>query len=447
MVRNANRNMKAGEQLKQPKSADDEEPSDSEDRMIELDLSDPVANMPLLSGYFHLIDLDVDHEEMEDAEDDSYAGITAEFCKLDFALHKKDPSSGELCLTFEKSRFSARHCRILFSCSLCFRLPYVVCTVVPMFRFLLDASPGCKNGVHYKVDLKTFAALARMHDSKSPSVKALELSGVVFHESRCGSTLVANALAAMNPAENRVYSESAPPIEALSSICGEAYKFCSLDQAAQILSDVIYLMSRTADDAEKRVFFKIQSIGTRNIQVFQHAFPHTPWIFVYRDPVQVMMSQLANGATHANCVRPRKFKHTVATDLAHKKGKRVEDLSDVEYCALHLATITESAVTAMQREPHLGTPVNYVNLPDILYKDIIPNKFGVQLSQAEIDNIIRVSSVYSKGTNGRKKEFKDDSKTKEKLASVEVREASHLFLDDSYSILESGGIVLKTVMT
>ena len=84
------------ESQRKPKAEVEEEPSDSEDRMIELDLEDAKANAPLLSGKFHLIDLHVDHEALAEAEDDSYAGITAEFCKLDFALHKKDPSSGEL---------------------------------------------------------------------------------------------------------------------------------------------------------------------------------------------------------------------------------------------------------------------------------------------------------------------------------------------------------------
>ena len=35
--------------------------------------------------------------------------------------------------------------------------------------------------------------------------KILKLHGVVFHESRCGSTLVANSLAAFNPERKRVY--------------------------------------------------------------------------------------------------------------------------------------------------------------------------------------------------------------------------------------------------
>ena len=285
--------------------------------------------------------------------------------------------------------------------------------------------------------------MARAHDANPTGVKTLKLSGVVFHESRCGSTLVANALAAMNPAENRVYSESAPPIAALRNFCGEDYSRCSLKQAARILSDIIYLMSRSRDPLEERVFFKIQSIGTRNIEVFQTAFPHTPWIFVYRDPVQVMMSQLANGPKYANCVRPRTGKSSLVSGLSHFKGVRIKDLSDEEYCALHLATITEAAVKAMQRDPQHGTAVNYAKLPEALYTDIIPNKFGVPLSTIEINNIIKISSVYSKGTSGRQGKFKDDSQHKEKSATTAVRDAARFFLDESYATLERGGMALS----
>ena len=77
--------------------------------MIEVSLEDPEENKPLLSGEYHLIDLQVDnYDELAEADEDSYAGITAEFCMLDFSLHKKDPSSGELRTNMESN----------FSCSL-----------------------------------------------------------------------------------------------------------------------------------------------------------------------------------------------------------------------------------------------------------------------------------------------------------------------------------------
>jgi hypothetical protein len=321
---------------------------------------------------------------------------------------------------------------------------------VPMFRFLVDASSGCQKGVHYLVDLKEFVSLARKHDSVIPNdVKVLHLGGVVFHESRCGSTLVANALSAWNPSQSRVYSESAPPVAALRSVCGETYAACSLQQAAQVLSDTVYVMSRTRDFREHHVFFKIQSVGTRNLPVFQAAFPNVPWIFVYRDPVQVMMSQLKGGSKYANCVRPRYQKNTLVSNLVHRHvHKKVSELSDEEYCAAHLATLTEAAVDALQTEPRRGRAVNYETLPDSLFQDILPNHFGIPLSDEEINNIRQISSVYSKGVGGRQGEFQSDSAKKEKMASPEVRDAVKLFLDESFQTLQQlsrvggGGVVV-----
>ncbi len=94
------------ETRKKPKVvAEEEDPSEEEDLMIELSLENPEENKPLLSGKYHLIDLEVDYDELDEAEDGSYAGITAEFCMLDFSLHKKDPSSGESRTSVEIASF------------------------------------------------------------------------------------------------------------------------------------------------------------------------------------------------------------------------------------------------------------------------------------------------------------------------------------------------------
>jgi hypothetical protein len=48
----------------------------------------------VLSGHLHLVDLHVVQEEMSRAPSNSYAGIYGMFCRLDWSLHKKDPSAG-----------------------------------------------------------------------------------------------------------------------------------------------------------------------------------------------------------------------------------------------------------------------------------------------------------------------------------------------------------------
>lgn len=199
-----------------------------------------------------------------------------------------------------------------------------------MFRLLVDRS--CRNDNTYSYDLKKIVELAKAMDENNSTAHSIKLSGFIFHESRCGSTLVANALTAMDPIEHRVYSESKPPMSAMTA-CGVTGKPC------QLLRDVVYMMGRTGDPNEQRMFFKMQSSGSRYIDVMRDSFPDTPWVFVYREPVQIMMSQLKKRRpARANCVRhmahykmPESTKNFLATI-----GRGAEGLSHVEKCALHL---------------------------------------------------------------------------------------------------------------
>jgi hypothetical protein len=310
-----------------------------------------------------------------------------------------------------------------------------------------------------RVNLKKAREMAQKADDGNmfPEAKNLILSGVAFHESRCGSTLVANSLIAMNPAKHRVYSESPPPLAALSlcsrALDGDDEGPCSIEQGAQVLQDALYFMGRSQDPQEERFFLKIQSVGTRSLEIFRQAFPSTPWIFVYRDPVQVMMSHFAHGKRAANCLRqmqnpPRVVQQLVAEKRRHlSKAERQDDeegeedthhgrMSAEEYCAAHLATLTETAAAHIQLSNGLGRAVNYVSLPKAMYEEILP-AWGLHVTSQEIQNILDISGHYSKGRGIQKKEWKDDSQKKVEMASPEIQDASKMFLQDSYNLLET----------
>jgi hypothetical protein len=310
-----------------------------------------------------------------------------------------------------------------------------------MFRDIV-AHSDCDDP--FEVDLKKVAYLARQRDEQVQEndnedvPKVLNLTAVAFHESRCGSTLVANSMIAMNPMKHRTYSESSPPISAMVNICGADYSSCSQEQAAKILQDVIYLMSRTDDPREERVFFKFQSITSRSISTFQMAFPKVPWMYIYRDPVQVMMSHVKDdpNLNHAICTRSMHGGRPPSPieEIAKRHGRRggARDLQRAEYCASHLAMLTESAVNSLN---DVAIPVNYDQLPDILWEKIMPSIFGRPLTQMEIDNLESISHEYSKGRGNRAGEFKGDSEQKERAASEEVRAAAKEFLQESFDTL------------
>ncbi len=358
-------------------------------------------------------------EESDTGSFPSYNGIYGTFCTLDWQLHKDDPS------TF------------------------------PMFRDLVDSSPQCAKKFRInQVNLFDLVQLAREQDQVYPEqTKVMTLSGVVFHESRCGSTLTANILAAVNPKAHRVYSESPPPIAVLGgSICGDDYSTCSRRVAASILKDVMYLMSRTNRPLEEeRVFFKIQSIGSRHLKTFTTAFPQTPYLMVYRDPVQVMMSHLKGGHLRsANCVRARGSPplSVVKTVKRYTPRTTVQEIRPEDYCAAHLGSITEAM---LHDRTDFGVPINYGILTDTLYNDVLPYWLSIpRLSDEQLATVQGVAAVYSKNRGGNRVEgnFQSDSQKKEEMASAAVRSAAQTYLTPSYNELEKvSKVALERITT
>lgn len=216
-----------------------------------------------------------------------------------------------------------------------------------MFRDVVAESRDCSHR-RFSYDFKSIVQAAKLRDEDTATTeiktKSMLPSGFVFHESRCGSTLIANSLVAADPIGHRVYSESGPPITALRA-CGSSSSSsnqCHPKSAAALLRDVIYMMGRTNDiHKEHSTFFKIQSIGTLSLPIFRLAFPSVPWIFVYRDPVHVMMSQLdvpGGDIRRSNCMRSmmRPSMEYLDAIQEHANGRSVNDLVGVEHCAAHL---------------------------------------------------------------------------------------------------------------
>lgn len=98
-------------------------------------------------------------------------------------------------------------------------------------------------------------------------------------------------------------------------------------------------MGRTVDpDGDKRLFFKIQSSGTKYMDVALEAFPDSPWVFVYRDPVQVLMSQFQRGVQAAICVRQLKDIPKGSKEVLKGMERKVRNLDPFEKCAFHLVS-------------------------------------------------------------------------------------------------------------
>ena len=210
--------------------------------------------------------------------------------------------------------------------------------------------------------------------------KSLEPTGFVFHESRVGSTLVANLFA--SDKDSMVFSESAPPASVLLHCNG-----CSRERQVDYFRATVHLMCRS--NFHRRCFFKFQSITVTMIHIALEAFPNTPWVFLYRKPVETMMSHGKKGS----------FKNAVC--LRSKRGKTPEDISrsleahtqtntlvpDEAWCAAHLNMLCLHALRAEKKFGRVlgsgrrrGMLLPYESLPGSLALIVLP-LFGV----SEID--------------------------------------------------------------
>jgi len=207
-----------------------------------------------------------------------------------------------------------------------------------MFRDLVGASHHCQDH-SVELNMEKIVKQARHYDEHSQGAPhELAIGGLVFHETRCGSTLTANLLSASDPAAHRVYSEASPLLTAMLGCTGSS---CDKQKHNDLIRDTLYLMGRSSDPREKRVFYKIQSVGVRNIATLTNVIPQVPWIFIYRNSVEVIMSHFKDASitNRAVCLRGRNRPHPLIMEIAETHGRDAKTLSNAEYCAAHLVCV------------------------------------------------------------------------------------------------------------
>lgn len=126
----------------------------------------------------------------------------------------------------------------------------------PMFRDLISMS-NCRGSNKRRESLSVL--MKEISDKKGLlDGRIIAPTAFVFHESRVGSTLVANTLA--SDPFSMVFSESAPAANALLHC-----RTCTLERNIEIFRDVITLMGRSP--IHRHLFFKFQSITSTKMHI------------------------------------------------------------------------------------------------------------------------------------------------------------------------------------
>lgn len=242
-------------------------------------------------------------------------------------------------------------------------------------------------------------------------------AGFIFHMSRCGSTLVLQMLAALD--KNIVISEAAP-IDAVLRANWRDPRITD-EQRITWLRGLISAYARPRN-GEQRFFIKFDSWHTLELPLIQRAFPEAPWIFMYRDPVQVLVShQRQRGGAMAGLV-PSQWLGLDQLALG--------EVSPDEYTSRLLKRICECALQHLNGHARL---INYTQLPAAVPAEIATH-FQTTFSSADLEAMFRSAQFDAKN---RSMTFVADTTDKERAAGAELRQLAETWLTPVYNALEA----------
>jgi len=255
----------------------------------------------------------------------------------------------------------------------------------------------------------------------------LQPSAFVFHSSRCGSTLVANACRAL---DGSIVVSEAPVIDKLVS------RFFT-DAGPSSGKEMLYLvLVKAAISAfgqrrlgnEKHFFVKFACTSSLQMSRLRRIFPTVPFVFLYRDPVEVMVSNLRS---IPQWMRPESNPATAAA-IADVELNQVDAIGPEEFCGRVLGRFFSEADSNRDSNTSL---INYNRLSPELITELI-RSFGIEPSVRESSTIQKVTRLYSKDPN-RTQTFVSDSESKRSSASPLIIEMARKWAMPSYERLNT----------
>lgn len=264
-----------------------------------------------------------------------------------------------------------------------------------------------------ETEMQALAELAGSNPGLTPA-------GIVFHLSRCGSTLLTQMFASLRRA--LVMSEPTP-IDNLLHL-PLVHPEISEETVIEWLRLTMSALGRPRDPEQTRLVIKLDGWAILQFALIRRAFPETPLVFLYRDPTEVAVSQLASRAyfTIPGALPPQWLGMTTS---------ELQSASDEEYCARVLAALCRSALEAA-RAGEL-TLVHYSSLPNAASDTIAPL---FDISVEPHDQVV-FNAVAKRNSKNPAIPFSSDTEALRRTASPELRSAIVRSVGPTYDALET----------
>ena len=275
------------------------------------------------------------------------------------------------------------------------------------------------------IEFDTLVQLEKTFENVAPT-------GFIFHSSRCGSTLLSNACRALN---GSIVLSEPPAVDKLIA----RFITDTDEQGTKAMLYSVFLraamnaLAQRRTEHERYLFVKFACCSTSQIERIQRIWPNVPWVFLYRDPVETIVSNMRH--------RPSWLMdddHRVLASIIDSTPEAVAHMAAEELCARSIAGFFSTAHRVANDRALL---LNYNQLSTAEISNVL-SFFGVEPAVAEMETIARQSQIYSKAASGALA-FVADAETKQQLATGAIREAAERWANKPYQLLEQKRLGIK----
>jgi hypothetical protein len=241
--------------------------------------------------------------------------------------------------------------------------------------------------------------------------------GFIFHMSRCGSTLVSQMMAALP--QNVMISE--PP--AIDAILNAKFRGASDGQRIAWLRGMFSALGQAWQGNERNLFVKFDACHALHLPLIRRAFPDVPWIFLCREPVEVLVSHMNSRASYL--VPGMTDLRLPGLDLVAAMQMPPE-----VYCARVLGQICTAALEALRTG---GRVIDYTQLPDVVCSSLA-EYFGIAATPSDLDRMRAAAQFDAKSPT---MFFAPDAAKKKNTATDRIREMAARWMEPICSAIGS----------
>jgi hypothetical protein len=258
-------------------------------------------------------------------------------------------------------------------------------------------------------------------ERRTADYQGVSPSGVIFHMTRCGSTLLANALKASTDAI--VFSEAAPFERMIRWAASPSRYWAGI--ADRLLPPLTTVAAHYLSHAAGKIVVKCGNGGIAALHALRRVWPRVPFVILIRDPVEVIVS---------NVTKPPRWIRECYIDAEGGRNRILDPPAEVlasdvsELCAWSAGGFCSEALASIDDR---CVVLDYSVLNEQAAIDV-GAYFGLTFSG---EGTRRLRDTFLRDAKRPADLFQSDSEAKQLSASDAIRAKARKWAGDSYNEL------------